>query len=310
MLSTEQNDLLTQIGPGTPGGHMLRRYWLPACLASELPEPDGEPVRVRLLGEALVAFRDSNGRIGLLDEFCAHRRVSLWLGRNEQCGLRCVYHGWKYDVDGNCVDQMNEPEELQFTAKIHQRAYPTAEEGGIVWAYMGPTELTPPLPKFDWTQAPATHRNVSKTWEECNWLQALEGGIDTSHAPIMHRKLYPESKAFGISPASEFARGKAPLLEVDVSDYGYMYAGVRELDRDDIFVRAYHFVMPFTQLRASQLASHDGGKGWRPVIDGHFWVPMDDHNCMVYNFKYTFGHEPLTIASDLERSSGLSLIHI
>ena len=119
MLTREQNDLLTHTDPSTPGGEYMRRYWLPALLAEELPEPDGAPVRVRLLGENLVAFRDTNGRVGLLDEFCPHRRASLWLGRNEECGLRCVYHGWKYDVDGNCVDMMNEPEEFQFQTSGH-----------------------------------------------------------------------------------------------------------------------------------------------------------------------------------------------
>src|SRR5712692_5556899 len=187
MLPRHENELLTRVGSGTPMGETMRRYWIPACLSREIAEPDGPPVRVRLLGEDLVAFRDSADRIGLLDEFCPHRRVSLFFGRNEECGLRCVYHGWKFDVDGRCVDQMNEPEDLQFKHKIRTQSYPTTEVGGVIWAYMGPRELLPPLPKFAWTQAPATHRNVSKVIEECNWVQALEGGIDTSHAPILHR---------------------------------------------------------------------------------------------------------------------------
>ena len=185
MLSVEENERLTRTGPGTPMGQTLRRYWIPALLAWELPEPDCPPVRVKLLGERLVAFRDTNGRIGLLDEFCPHRGVSLWLGRNEACGLRCVYHGWKYDVDGNCVDQMNEPQ--PFKDSIHIEAYPTVELGGVIWAYLGPRQLQPPLPKFAWTQVPDTHRHISKVIQECNWLQALEGGVDTSHAQILHR---------------------------------------------------------------------------------------------------------------------------
>ena len=136
-----------------------------------------------------MAFRDTEGRIGLIDEFCPHRRVSLYFGRNEECGLRCIYHGWKFDVAGACIDMMNEPEENDFKHKVGITAYPTCELGGIVWAYLGPAEKMPPLPKFAWTQAPEANRHVTKVIEECNWLQALEGGIDTSHAPILHRLL-------------------------------------------------------------------------------------------------------------------------
>ena len=187
MLSAADNETITRTGPGTQVGELFRRFWLPALLPSELPDADSDPLRMRLLGEDLVAFRDSAGRIGLVDEYCPHRRASLWFGRNEEGGLRCVYHGWKFAVDGSCLEQMNEPE--PFCHKIHLTAYPTAELGGIVWTYLGPPERTPPLPKFAWTQAPESHRQVSKVIQECNWLQALEGGLDTSHAPIMHRLL-------------------------------------------------------------------------------------------------------------------------
>ncbi len=162
MLAREENDLLTLVGPDTPMGNTMRRYWIPALLAWELPEPDCPPVRVKLLGEDLVAFRDTRGRIGLLGEYCPHRRASLFFGRNEECGLRCVYHGWKFDIDGRCVDMMNEPEELAFKNKIHTTSYPVVEVGGILWTYMGPPDLQPPLPLFAWTQAPPTHRHVSK----------------------------------------------------------------------------------------------------------------------------------------------------
>src|SRR5499427_2146923 len=151
MLSREENERVTRIGPATPMGQTMRRYWLPALLAWELPEPDCPPVRVKLLGEDLVAFRDTRGRVGLLDEHCPHRLASLFLGRNEECGLRCVYHGWKFDVEGRCVDMMNEPEELRFEHKIRITAYPTVEEGGVIWAYLGPPDRRPPLPRFAWT---------------------------------------------------------------------------------------------------------------------------------------------------------------
>ncbi|MCH6546129.1 MAG: Rieske 2Fe-2S domain-containing protein [Deltaproteobacteria bacterium] len=185
MLSREDNERLTRTGRGTPMGDLMRRYWIPAMLTWELPEPDCPPIRVRLLGEDLVAFRDTNGVVGVLDNHCPHRRASLFFGRNEECGLRCVYHGWKYDVDGHCVDQMNEP--IQFKDKVHLAAYPTIEQGGAIWAYMGPTELQPPPPMFAWTQVPSSHRHVTKVVQDCNWLQGLEGGIDTSHAQILHR---------------------------------------------------------------------------------------------------------------------------
>jgi phthalate 4,5-dioxygenase oxygenase subunit len=143
MLPPKENELITRVGPDTPMGNAMRRYWIPACLSSEIAEPDCPPVRVKLLGEDLVAFRDSEGRIGLVDEFCPHRRVSLYFGRNEECGLRCVYHGWKFDVEGNCVDQLNEPPEHQFKQHIHLTAYPTVELGGLVWAYLGPADKMP-----------------------------------------------------------------------------------------------------------------------------------------------------------------------
>jgi phenylpropionate dioxygenase-like ring-hydroxylating dioxygenase large terminal subunit len=308
MLTREENELVTRTGPGTPMGEVMRRYWIPALLSWELPEPDCPPVRVQLLGERLVAFRDTQGRIGLLDEFCPHRRVSLWLGRNEESGLRCIYHGWKFDVEGRCVDQMNEPEECSFAHKVRTTAYPTVELGGIIWAYMGPRHKMPPLPQFEWTQVPESHRHVSKVIEECNWLQALEGGIDTSHAPILHRTITPHTDKAGIPFLGPFVRGKAPILEVDVTDYGYRYAGIRALEGGETYVRTYHYVMPFTQIRPQQFRYQ--GSGPRPKIAGHFWVPMDDETCMVWNWMYSFGDEPLTEEDRLERGSGNGPEHV
>ena len=282
MLTQEENERLTRVTAGTPMGETMRRYWLPALLSWELPQPDGAPVRVRLLGEDLVAFRTTDGRVGLIEEFCPHRRASLWLGRNEENGLRCVYHGWKYDVTGQCVDQMNEPR--QFCAKIRAIAYPTCEIGGVVWAYMGPAERQPAPPNFAWTQVPETHRTVSKVVEACNWLQALEGGIDTSHFTILHRALKMNAKEPGIQPNNPGVRGSAPTLEVDVTDYGYRYFGIRPLG-DEQYVRGYHYIMPFTQLRPP-------GPD-RDEVHGHYWVPIDDTTCMVWNFYYSYGARPI-----------------
>ncbi len=300
MLTKEENDLVTHVGPGTPMGAVLRRYWMPILLHRELAEPDCEPVRVGVLGEKLVAFRDTNGRVGLLDEFCPHRRVSLWFGRNEECGLTCVYHGWKFDADGRCVGQMNEPAENSFAHKVRITSYPTAEVGGVIWAYMGPREKMPPPPNFEWTQQPETHRHASKVFEECNWLQALEGGIDTSHAPILHRSLKAAGRP-GVDPRSPFVRGGAPTLEVDITGYGYRYYGIRKLPEGGQYVRAYHYVMPFTQLRPQQLQLDGTLREHGP---GHFWVPMDDHTTMVWNFHYSWGDEPLRETDILEPGVG------
>jgi phthalate 4,5-dioxygenase len=304
MLSREENELVTRVGPGTPMGNTLRRYWVPAMLSSEVSEPDCDPVRVRLLGEDLVAFRDSAGRIGLLDEYCPHRRVSLYFGRNEECGLRCIYHGWKFDVDGSCIEMMNEPEEYDFKHKIRTTAYPTCELGGIVWAYLGPPEKIPPVPKFSWTQVPETRRNVTKVIEECNWLQALEGGIDTSHAPILHRLLTEDSARGGFKPSNPFVSGKPPRLVVDITDYGYQYAGLRALAEEKVHIRAYHFILPFHQIRPHKLEHGAPGDA------GHIWVPIDDETTMVYNWVYSTTDEPLSEEDRMENSLGNGPRHV
>jgi len=279
MLSVKENDTLTQTNPGTPMGDLMRRYWVPVGMSWEV-EPDGSPLRVKLLGEKLVAFRDTSGRVGLMAEYCPHRGASLWFGRNEEDGLRCVYHGWKFDVTGQCVDQMNEPADAGFSAKVKSVSYPAVEMGGLMWTYMGIPDQQPPLPKFAWTQVAEDQRHVNKTYEECNWLQSMEGGLDTSHAPILHRRLNDDTTLPGLSPTAAFARGKAPRLEVDETDYGYAYYGVRELENEQQHVRGYHFIMPFTQIRHDPFTTNG-------IIAGHMWVPMDDTHCMVYNWEYS-----------------------
>src|SRR5262249_4659284 len=173
MLSRENNELITKVGPGTPMGEVFRRFWLPALLATELPEPDCSPIRLRLLGEDLVAFRDSTGQVGVVAANCPHRGASLFFGRNEEAGLRCVYHGWKFDTDGNGVDMPTEPAESDFKHKVKATAYPAVQLGGAIWIYMGPPEFKPELPRFEWTTVPAEHRWLGKTYIESNYLQAL-----------------------------------------------------------------------------------------------------------------------------------------
>jgi phthalate 4,5-dioxygenase len=282
MLKQEENELITRVGPGTPMGDVMRRYWMPALLASEVPNPDSDPVRVRLLGEDLIAFRDSNGQVGLIQNNCPHRGASLFFGRNEEAGLRCVYHGWKFDVGGSCVDMPNEPAESDFRTKVRAVAYPTVEKAGLIWAYMGPEEKRPPDPNLEWMRAPEGHNWISKTFEACNYLQSMEGGLDTSHSSFLHRNFDAAGKT---NPRT---RSTAPRLEVLNTDYGYMYASIRPLpEENQNFVRVYHYVMPFYQLRAGGLATTVG------EIDGHIWVPMDDEHCWTYNFHCT-KNEPIT----------------
>src|SRR5579883_448956 len=297
MLSREENELLTRVGPGTPMGNVLRRYWLPAVLAEDLPAPDCPPVRVKLLGEELVAFRDTNGRVGLLDEYCPHRLTSLFLGRNEECGLRCVYHGWKFDVDGNCVDMPNEPADSRFKEKIHITTYPTEEYGGIIWAYLGPPAKKPELPGLEWLRAPQTHRYVSKTLEFANFVQAIEGGIDTAHSSFLHNN--------DLSRKGLRQIDTAPRLEVEDTPYGFRYAGIRDLKDEGQYVRVYHFVAPFHQLRSLRVQGADPtDKRDVPVAKGHMWVPMDDHTTMVFNWMYATEEDrplsPEQIARDEE----------
>ena len=242
--------------------------------------------------DRLIAFRNTEGEVGLLSEFCPHRLTSLFFGRNEEGGLRCVYHGWKFDTAGNCLDMMNEPQGSDYHTKIKATSYPVVEMGDLVWAYLGPEEKRPPEPKFEWTQVPPDHRLVTKNWQECNWLQALEGGIDTAHAPILHRRITENTDRPGIAVNTNLVKGQAPKLEVDRTDYGYRYAGVRDLGNDRNIIRAYHYVMPFHQFRPLQFGLQ--GQDPRSLVAGHVWVPMDAENCMVYNWMYNYGGEPLT----------------
>ena len=213
MTTREQNDFLTQTGPGTPMGDLCRRYWIPALLSAEIPKPDCPPVRVKLLSERLLAFRDTQGRVGVIDEFCAHRGVSLWFGRNEEGGLRCPYHGWKYDVTGQCVEVPSEPVESGFCQKIKLASYRCIELGDVVWIYMGPPGLEPPLPAFEWAKVPQSHRFVSKRTQECNYLQAMEGGIDSAHVSFLHRHEL-RSDSLHVGKGAELTRETDARFEV------------------------------------------------------------------------------------------------
>jgi phthalate 4,5-dioxygenase oxygenase subunit len=279
MLSREDNERLTRVSAGTPTGDLMRRYWLPAALSRELPDPDGSPIRVRLLGEDLVAFRTSSEDVGLVSAFCPHRRAPMFFGRNEEGGLRCVYHGWKFDRSGSCVDMPSEPADSLFKTKVQIESYPTWEGGGIIWTYMGPQSAIPPVPNFELVRVPDSHKHVSKTFEDCNYLQALEGGLDTAHSSFAHNMNIKQRGHLR-------TRDKAPQLEVERTDYGFRYAGIRNVGAGK-YVRVYHYIMPVQQLRGLVTAS-DGGLNEVPSLHGHFWVPIDDTHTFTYNFMYSY----------------------
>ncbi len=285
MLSHADNERLTRVGPGTPMGTLFRRYWLPALLAEEVPEPDGAPVRVRLLGEDLVAFRDSAGKVGLISAYCPHRRAPMFFGRNEECGLRCVYHGWKFDRNGACVDMPSEPPDSLFKTKVTIDAYPTWEGGGMIWAYLGPPELKPEPPGHELVRTAPENRYVSKSLEDCNFLQALEGGIDPTHATIMHNGNIGDRTFL-----NDYDKLVAEL-NLDRTDYGFTYTGIRPRGAHT-WVRGYHWIMPSFHMRARS----EGNFGRKidhdeiPTIDGHIWIPIDDTQTWVYNFGYS--HDP------------------
>ena len=208
----------------------MRQYWVPAMLSSELPHPDSDPLRVLLLGEKLIAFRDTNGRVGVVQNHCPHRGASLFFGRNEEAGLRCVYHGWKFDAQGNCVDMPNEPAESDFKSKVKATAYPTQERAGLVWVYMGGRETPPPMPNIEAVLSPTAQALAAQ--QECSWLQTLEGDIDTSHFGFLHRgSISVENLPAWASQSDYWAvKERAPRYKVVDVEAGVMYGAYRDAE--------------------------------------------------------------------------------
>ncbi|MBX5466974.1 MAG: Rieske 2Fe-2S domain-containing protein [Firmicutes bacterium] len=284
MLSQEDNALLTRVGPGTPMGTLMRQYWIPALLSSELPKPDCDPVRVMLLGEPLIAFRDSQGRVGLIQNHCPHRGASLFYGRNEEGGIRCVYHGWKFDVSGRCLDMPNEPPESDFKHKLRARAYPCVERGGVVWTYMGPRKDPPPLPDLEANQLPEGQYEVTAVMRECNWLQALEGDIDTSHAGFLHWGAIDPEEVEPDTFLRYAVENRAPRYAVVDTEYGAMYGAYRPAKPGYLYWRIAQFLFPFyTQPPEKVLGRRAGTRAW---------VPMDDtHTLYIGMFQTGIGHQ-------------------
>lgn len=290
MTTEKENETLTRTGPGTPMGELFRRYWIPVMLSSELAEPDGAPVRVSLLSEKLLAFRDTQGRIGLMDEFCAHRRVSLWFGRNEQDGLRCPYHGWKYDVNGQCVDVPSEPKENGFCNKIKLKSYPCIELGGVIWTYMGPPEHKPDLPAFEWVSLPETHCFISRRSQENNYLQALEGGIDSSHVSFLHSGELDTDPLHRNTKGAKYARSTNTTFDILESPGGLIIGARRDAEPGHNYWRITPWIMPWYTL----IPPYSGN-----ALNGHVWVPMDDDNCMAWSITF----HPSRPLSDEERDA-------
>jgi phenylpropionate dioxygenase-like ring-hydroxylating dioxygenase large terminal subunit len=278
MLRAEINDLLTQTGPETPMGQLFRRYWQPVLLAEELPANDCPPVRVKILSERLLAFRDSTGRYGLIDEFCAHRGVSLWFGRNEEGGLRCPYHGWKYDVTGQAIEVPSEPETSNFCANVKLKSYPLVKRGDVFWAYLGDPAKQPPLPEWEFVTVPEGQTYTSKRLQECNWLQALEGGIDSSHVTFLHSGNLDSDPLFKGARGNSYNKGDLkPFFEVADYEGGLLIGARRNAEEGHYYWRVTPWVLPnFTMVPP---------RGDHPM-HGHFWVPIDDEHCWVYSFDY------------------------
>ena len=293
MITREENDLLCLVEGAVPMGTIMRQHWIPACMSEEVAERDGKPARVRLLGEDLVVFRDSEGRLGAIDEFCRHRGASLAFGRNENCGLRCLYHGWKFDVNGNVMEMPSEPdagEALKAEAKL--KSYPTRESGGFVWLWMGDAENVAEFEPPAWAHAPDEKISIVKIHTPCNWAQVLEGSIDSAHSSSLHSSNMPPAEVDGAkATATSWPRpsnDKAPRIRFDKTDYGFRYAAVRtpiiDPERKD-YIRNTLFVAPFTviippndQYRLAQML-----------------IPMDDGNTMFYWIAF---HETKGIDQD------------
>jgi phenylpropionate dioxygenase-like ring-hydroxylating dioxygenase large terminal subunit len=298
MMTEEENELLTRTGRGTPGGELLRRYWQPVALSEELPS-GAAPLSVKILGEDLVLFRDDKGRAGLLGIHCSHRGTDLSYGRVEDGGLRCLYHGWLYDVEGRCLQQPGEPGGGEHRDAIRHLAYPCREAGGVIFTYMGPG--TPPLlPNYEFLSAPPERLYVNKIFHECNHLQANEGNIDPVHLSFLHRFLEKREERYrGVRGAEEshynlVARNIAPIMDVELTDFGVRIYTVRQLENDKAYLRVSYFILP----NLSAFPGQTGGEGYS--VNWH--VPIDDDHHWKYTFVYSAGAPLDKKVVDQERS--------
>ncbi|MGA2394303.1 MAG: Rieske 2Fe-2S domain-containing protein [Candidatus Lustribacter sp.] len=284
MLSAEDNELLTRVTGNAPMGQMMRRYWVPACLGEEVAEPGGAPVRSQIFGERLVVFRDSDGKLGVVDERCPHRLASLALGRNEEGGLRCIYHGWKFDVGGACMDMPTEPNEKGFRDRMKLRSYPVREAGGMVWTYLGPPDTLPKFPEYDWMKLPRDQYATVKVGECVNYAQAIEGAIDSSHSWFLHQGIIWDWKK-----RAEISMDTSPKLEAEDTDYGFRYAAIRVPTKNpdtEKYVRVTIFLVPFTAFIPRPLEK---------TQNAHIqvFVPVDDERTIFYGVFFSQDGRPV-----------------
>jgi phthalate 4,5-dioxygenase len=277
MLSQDDNELLTRVGPGTPLGIFLRSYWHPVLLASELPEPDCTQLRVRVLGEDLIAFRDSAGRVGFVGERCPHRRASLFFGRNEEGGIRCAYHGWKFDIDGRCLEMPNEPDS-RAAELVRHKAYRALEAGGAIWIYMGGEDPPPPLPGLEWIGLTAPQRYQSKRVQRCNWLQALEGDIDQSHVGFAHRRLDGGGRAGRPRVDTIRAADTHPRMTAEDMPYGVLIGAGRTAGETERYWRLTQYLFPHWVMT--------GPYGENPTRQTRAWIPIDDHSTLLFTVTF------------------------
>ncbi|HEX5369992.1 MAG TPA: Rieske 2Fe-2S domain-containing protein [Dehalococcoidia bacterium] len=316
MLSKEDNELVINTNPGAPMGELFRRFWLPVALSEELPGPDCVPVKLKIMNEDLIAFRDSDGKVGLVDAFCPHRGAPLFFGRNEESGLRCVYHGWKFNTNGDCVDLPNTPEGDTFLTKIKITAYPCQEAAGLVFAYMGPREKLPPFPDFDFAKVPASNIYVTKFQLECNWLQATEGDFDPSHAAFLHSTLDNNAS----NPQFQFQGARNPLTGTGPTntlagpvpeDEPFPYSvGNRRFKKDDRRAKDTLTDIDGAMYAISRITRPDGQEQANVILRflmpvfcppgivrpnhfaGNYRVPIDNEKMMFFRLRWA--REPMT----------------
>ena len=294
-MNKEMSETLVRTGPATRMGNVLRRYWVPILLSREIAEPDGPQVRVQILGEKLLAFRASDGTPGLISEFCSHRGASLYFGRNEENGIRCSYHGLKFDRLGNCVDVPSAP---RACATMGIKGYPCIERAGIVWAYLGPKEKEPPPPGVEWCNLPLSHVFVSKRLQECNYLQAMEGGIDTSHVTYVHRYEVDDDPMHRGTKANDYIKADGNVIfEIEKNPFGLTLYGRRNGEPDSYYWRVTQWLFPWFTL-IPPFGDH--------ALGGHVWVPIDDHNCWAWSINF-HPTKPLSAEErrDMEEGKGI-----
>jgi phthalate 4,5-dioxygenase oxygenase subunit len=283
MLSREDNELLVRVGPGTPMGELFRRFWTPVMLAEELGGPDSAPVRVDILSEKLVAFRDTAGAIGLIDAYCPHRRANLFWGRNEEHGLRCVYHGWKFNVAGQCTDLPNAPEGVNLKDRVTTASYPTLERGGLIWAYLGPREHQPEFPNYEGFHVPPSHQFIRKMIAKGNYLQLMEGDVDSSHVGFLHSRLDKQPPVGSRADANTF-QDRMPRWFPQETDYGLMLSAQRNAGPDHFQWRVNQYLMPYITLVAAPPGL--------PILH-QVRVPVDDETSMHFRC-FIHPERPLT----------------